>query len=83
MITAKVTRATTDREIILSWLTSKQSQHTQKQYTCTIRQFMEFSGKALACALLAFLLIRALLLVFLIFSVSLLMVVLMSSDYPN
>jgi integrase/recombinase XerD len=52
MIVAKVTRATTDSEIILSWLTSKQSQHTQKQYTCTIRQFLEFSGKALSDVML-------------------------------
>jgi integrase/recombinase XerD len=52
MITAKVTRATTDSEIILSWLTSKQSQHTQKQYTCTIRQFLEFTGIALSDVML-------------------------------
>lgn len=48
MIGSLITRATNDREIILSWLTSKQSKHTQKQYTCIIKHFFEFVDKELS-----------------------------------
>ncbi len=44
----KVTRATTDNEMLLSWLTNKRSINTQKQYNCTIQQFLAFTGKELA-----------------------------------
>ena len=48
MVNPKVTRANTDEEMILSWLTNKQSIYTQKQYTYTIQQFLEFTGKDLS-----------------------------------
>jgi integrase/recombinase XerD len=41
-MTAKLTRADCDREIILSWLSDKGSSHTRKLYTTTSRQFLEF-----------------------------------------
>jgi len=44
----KVTRANNDAEMILSWLTNKQSIHTQKQYSRTITHFLDFVGKDLA-----------------------------------
>ncbi|WP_446684858.1 tyrosine-type recombinase/integrase (plasmid) [Cyanobacterium sp. IPPAS B-1200] len=43
-----VTRAQKDEEIILSWLTNKQSIHTQKQYGYTIQHFLAFTDKDLA-----------------------------------
>lgn len=52
MRSSKVTRANSDPEIILSWLTNKQSTHTIQQYTCTIQQFMEFTGKDLSSVML-------------------------------
>lgn len=52
MRSSKVTRANSDPEIILSWLTNKQSTHTIQQYTCTIQQFMEFMGKDLSSVML-------------------------------
>jgi integrase/recombinase XerD len=48
MVNPKVTRANTDSEMILSWLTNKQSIYTQKQYNYTIKQFLEFTGKDLS-----------------------------------
>lgn len=48
MSSSKVTRAISDPEMILSWLTNKQSTHTRQQYTYTIQQFMEFMGKDLS-----------------------------------
>lgn len=48
MYSSKATRALKDSEIILSWLTNKQSVHTQKQYSYTIQHFLEFTGKDLA-----------------------------------
>jgi len=48
MVNQKITRATNDSEMILSWLTNKQSIHTQKQYSYTIQHFLEFVGKDLS-----------------------------------
>ena len=48
MPSEKVTRANTDAQMLLSWLTNKQSIHTQRQYTCTIQQFLAFTGKDLS-----------------------------------
>lgn len=48
MHSSKATRALKDSEIILSWLTNKQSVHTQKQYSYIIQHFLEFTGKDLA-----------------------------------
>jgi integrase/recombinase XerD len=48
MRSEKVTRANNDSEMLLSWLTNKRSVHTQSQYTCTIQQFMAFTGKDLS-----------------------------------
>lgn len=45
---SKVTRANNDAEMILSWLTNKQSIHTQKQYSRIITHFLDFVGKDLA-----------------------------------
>lgn len=39
-MTSKLTRATNDSEIILSWLNDKGSSHTQTLYTTTIKQFL-------------------------------------------
>lgn len=52
MRSSKVTRAISDPEMILSWLTNKQSTHTIQQYTYTIQQFMEFMGKDLSSVML-------------------------------
>ncbi len=43
-----LTKATTDNEIILSWLTDKQSKLTQRQYSVNIRQFINYVGCSLA-----------------------------------
>jgi integrase/recombinase XerD len=43
-----LTKATTDNEIILSWLNSKSSKLTQKQYAVNIRQFINYVGCSLA-----------------------------------
>ena len=48
MRSSKVTRANNDSEMLLSWLTNKRSAHTQRQYTCTIQQFLAFTGKDLS-----------------------------------
>ncbi|AUC62490.1 integrase/recombinase XerD (plasmid) [Cyanobacterium sp. HL-69] len=45
---SKLTRAQKDSEIILSWLTNKQSIHTQRQYSYIIQHFLEFTDKDLA-----------------------------------
>lgn len=44
----KLTKATTDNEIIISWLNDKRSKLTQKQYAINIRQFINFIGCSLA-----------------------------------
>ncbi len=43
-----LTRATTDSELISSWLMDKSSQLTQKQYRVNIKQFINFIGCHLA-----------------------------------
>lgn len=43
-----LTKATTDIEVISTWLQDKQSKLTQKQYSTNIRQFMNFVGVSLA-----------------------------------
>jgi integrase/recombinase XerD len=48
MLSSKLTRASNDSEIVLSWLTNKQSIHTQRQYSCTIEHFLQFTGKNLS-----------------------------------
>lgn len=44
---SKLTRAKTDSDIILSWLTNKQSIHTQRQYSYIIQHFLKFTHKDL------------------------------------
>lgn len=43
-----LTKATTDNQIITTWLNDKNSKLTQKQYTVNIRQFINFVGCELA-----------------------------------
>lgn len=47
MHSSKLTRAQKDSDIILSWLTNKQSIHTQRQYSYVIQHFLDFTGKDL------------------------------------
>ena len=42
-----LTKATTDNEIILSWLQDKPSKLTQKQYSINVRQFINYVGCSL------------------------------------
>lgn len=44
----KLTKATTDNEIIHLWVNDKSSKLTQKQYTLNIRQFINFIGCSLS-----------------------------------
>jgi integrase/recombinase XerD len=46
-MTAPLTKATTDLEILLSWLSDKGSPHTRSLYTTTSRQFLEFVSNPL------------------------------------
>jgi integrase/recombinase XerD len=47
-MTTPLTKATTDLEILLSWLSDKGSPHTRSLYTTTSRQFLEFVSKPLS-----------------------------------
>ena len=41
---AVLTKAENDRELIMTWLLDKQSNHTRKQYQTNIKQFISFIG---------------------------------------